>query len=219
MTALSQLQEGIVFYDRANELRDTQQLEEALATYDQALKFLATASEPLRICLFYDLALCHDFLGATDKASEYFTRSIAMYMALQKQAPDDPAVGNLANLIEGTREQLILRTDRHPLAEHYLSAVTPRRFKRFDMPLKLYIDRSQNTGYDEPLAELIAACFDLWIKGVGQPCRELRLDKPLCYQLWDDAQGRQHQSAPQQWRTRIQQNSSGNIWRPDYVST
>jgi hypothetical protein len=98
-------------------------------------------------------------------------------------------VGNLANLIEGSREQLVLRADRHPLAEHYLSVITPRRFKASDMPLKLYIDRSQASGYDEPLAELIGESFDLWIKGVGQPCRELHLDRPLCYELWDIAEG------------------------------
>ena len=189
MTALGQLQEGIGLYDRANELRDLHQYQDAFTRYNRALELLAAASEPLRICLYYDLALCHDFACAPDKASQFFNQAIDMYAKLCRSAPDDPAVVNLKNLIEGSQEQLTLRADRHPLAEHYLSAITPRRFKSCDMPLKLYIDKSQISGYGESLVELIAASFDLWIKGAGQPCRELHMDKPLCYELWDSEDG------------------------------
>jgi tetratricopeptide (TPR) repeat protein len=188
MIALSQLQQGVALYDRANDLRDLHQYEEAFVLYEQAVEILAAASEPLRICLIYDLAICHDFAGAADKASACFEQAIGMYSELCRHS-SDPAVANLNNLIEGSREQLLLRAERHPLAEHYLNAITPRRFKNRDMPLKLYIDSSQASGYDQPLAELIASCFDLWIKGVGQPCRELHLDKPLCYELWDSPEG------------------------------
>jgi len=186
---LSQLQEGITQYDRANELRDLHQYDQALACYQEALEYLAAASEPLRICLYYDLAICHDFAGSSDKANECFGRAIEMYERLSKEAPDDPAVGNLEFLIEGSREQLALRYERHPLAEHYLSAVTARRFKNIDMPLKLYIDKSTTSGFDQALCEIITSCFDLWIKGVGQPCRELHLERPLCYELWDTEDG------------------------------
>jgi tetratricopeptide (TPR) repeat protein len=188
MTALSQLQEGVAFYDRANELRDLHQYEEALTNYDQAVKALATASEPLRVCLYYDLAVCHDFVGDTDQANHWFEQAIALYTALCSHS-SDPAVANLSNLIEGSREQLLLRAERHPLAEHYLNAVTARRFKGRDMPLKLFIDPDPVAGYDEDLRELIASCFDLWVKGVAQPSRELHLENPLCYELWDSPEG------------------------------
>lgn len=188
MTALSQLQEGVAFYDRANELRDLHQYGQALTYYDRAAKALATASEPLRVCLYYDLAICHDFAGAAELASYWFEQAISLYTELCSHS-SDPAVANLSNLIEGSREQLILRAERHPLAEHYLNAVTQRRFKARDMPLKLYIDRGPDSGYDKGLSELITSCFDLWIKGVGQPCRELHLDHPLSYELWESPEG------------------------------
>jgi len=185
---MGQFQEGVAQYDRANEARDTHRYEEALTYYDDALKHLASASEPLRICLHYDLALCHDFAGESEKADREFIRAISMYTTLSYQFPDDPAVGNLKNIVDGCINQLNLRADRHPQAEHYLAAVTPRKFKSIDMPIKLYIDENENTGYDREQTEVICHAFDLWIKGAGQPCRELHLDKPLCYQIWDDAE-------------------------------
>jgi tetratricopeptide (TPR) repeat protein len=185
MTVLSQLQEGVAHYDRANELRDLHQYDEALTCFEKAVQILASASEPLRICLFYDLAICYDFSGQTEKANEWFVKAIKLYKALRENHPNDPAVNNLHNLIAGSEEQLQLREHRHPLAEHYLDVVTARRFKGRDMPLKLFIDRSEDSGYDEDLSELIASCFDLWIKGVSQSCRELHIDKPICYELWE----------------------------------
>ncbi|MBS1991017.1 MAG: hypothetical protein JSS83_10895 [Cyanobacteria bacterium SZAS LIN-3] len=186
MTALGQFQEGITLYNSANEARDTHRYEEALQGYERALAHLASAAEPLRICLHYDLALCYDFAGEVEKAGREFVRVISMYTALSQQSPADPAVKNLKEIIDGCIYQLELRAEKHPLAEHYLSSVTPRRFKAADMPLKLYIDESEYSGYDQEQTEVIIRAFDLWIKGAGQPCRELHLDKPLCYQIWDD---------------------------------
>jgi len=184
---MGQFQEGVAQHDRANEARDTHRYDEALTYYQEAIEHLASASEPLRICLYYDLALCHDFAGESEKAGREFIRVISMYTALCNSFPADPAVTNLKNIVDGCIYQLELRADRHPQAEHYLAAVTPRKFKSLDMPLKLYIDENEATGYDREQTEVIIHAFDLWIKGAGQPCRELHLDKPLCYQIWDDA--------------------------------
>lgn len=163
MNKNEQFQSGNAKYQEGTRYRESFQFDEAIASYKEALEHLTPVAETaLIICLHYDLALAYDFMSAPGEALESFQNAVRLYYDLERKSSK---ADGLKELIEQVEEQLsLMETCAFDKNEgDYLKYIKARPWKTKETVF-VFIDRSDDTGYDSQLADLIWAGFAIWLK-------------------------------------------------------
>lgn len=156
---------GVKLYEKGNELRDLGEYEEAFQHYRQALDCLADLV--MRMLVFYDWALAHDFCGSVERSTHYFQRSLHTFQEFAAQNPDDERIPALSGLMYGVVEILRVRSLVGQDATHYLDGVRCLRWPSQYWPLKVFI-QNDSAGFDAALCDLIWSAFLPWMEASPQ---------------------------------------------------
>lgn len=157
---------AIELYDRAMKTRDALEFKNAVALFEEANRLLEAVDTgiPLLIGFTYDMALAYDLAGDTDRALVLFKKTAALYHHFCEDHPEDPAVGGFSGLLWGVNDYLSLWETAHVTDSHYLDFVLKRRWNKAKMPLKVVVDKNNDTGFDTTLSEIIFDGFEAWTK-------------------------------------------------------
>ena len=161
---MNDFQRGDSIYRQATQLREEREFEKAVESYREALQILDPIVEaPLKVCIFYDMALAFDLNGKRDSAIESFNTAVDLFYEFEKQSSDEEAVSNMRGLVFQIEEHLKMLLEVAEDAEDYLSCIKARPWSRDDMPIGVYVDESDATGFDSKLADLVWKAFTLWL--------------------------------------------------------
>lgn len=150
---------GVELYEKANQMRDEGDYEESFRLYRQALDNLDDLV--LRMMVFYDWALAHDFGGTTERSSHYFQRAMNVFQEFSAQNPYDERMPTLTGLMWGAGELLQARALVDENATDYQACIRSIRWPKDGFPLKVCI-QSDDGGFDDSLCDLIWSAFMVW---------------------------------------------------------
>ncbi len=156
-------------YQRAIQLRDSLKFAESVQLFDVAAEIVARipVSVPFQLAFIYDKALAYDLAGQHELGRELFRRAWELYDQFALSDPEDPAVEGFEGLVWGIKDYLSLWSG--PVNnEEYLSSINSRRWRRELMPLKLFVDKSTESGFDAELSNVLVDGFAAWGKSSDQ---------------------------------------------------
>lgn len=151
---------GVKLYEKANELRDKGEFDEAFRHYRQALDTLSDVV--MRMLVLYDWALAHDFAGSSERSTHYFQRSLNAFQEFATKTPNDERMPALSGLMYGVVEILRVRGLVGDNATDYLAGLRCLRWPRECFPLKVFI-QNDSAGFDNALCDLIWSAFLPWL--------------------------------------------------------
>lgn len=151
---------GVKLYEKGNELRDQGDYEEAFRHYRQAIDCLSDLA--MRMLVFYDWALAHDFGGSVERSTHYYQRSLNIFQEFAVQNPDDERMPAFSGLMYGVVEILRVRSLVGEDAGDYLNGVRCLRWPSKFWPLKVFI-QNDSAGFDAALCDLIWSAFLPWM--------------------------------------------------------
>ncbi|MDZ4837041.1 MAG: matrixin family metalloprotease [Candidatus Melainabacteria bacterium] len=156
--------ELIELYDRGMKTRDALNFADAVSLFEQADAIMSRMETnlPFHVAFAYDMALALDLAGQADRAQQLFNKSIQLYEEFRLAEPDHAAVEGFSGLIWGINDYLNLRDNAKPDADNYLDSITTRRWGPEKLPLKIFVDRSDATGFDTTLRTTILDAFNAW---------------------------------------------------------
>lgn len=156
----------VELYDRAIKTRDNLEFAESVELFKQALKIMAHVETvlPFRIAFAYDMALARDLSGDSAGAKQLFELTVDLYEEFRHSEPNHDAVNGFAGLMWGVNDYLALVNNADMQADNYVGSITPRRWAAEKLPLKVYVDSSDATGFDTTLTETIFEAFHAWTR-------------------------------------------------------
>ncbi|MBX9668598.1 MAG: matrixin family metalloprotease [Candidatus Obscuribacterales bacterium] len=156
-------------YQRAIQLRDSLSFAEAIVLFDEAAEIIARipVSVPFQLAFIYDKALAYDLSGQHELGRELFKRVAELYDQFALSDPEDPSVEGFEGLIWGIKDYLSLWSG--PVSnEEYLSSINSRRWRQEMMPLKVFVDRGVDSGFDDELSNILVDGFSAWGRSSDQ---------------------------------------------------
>lgn len=160
--------QAVGFYEEAMRLRDGMQLVEAIDLFERAQNILVELRPPVPFCMafIYDIALAYDLIGEHEKARVLFQNVLDLYNELAQTQPNDPAVENFDGLIWGIGDYLSLWKNASSDDDNYLQSITIRRWNKDKLPLKVFVDESEETGFDSDMQKIIMDGFFAWTESI-----------------------------------------------------
>jgi len=155
---------AIEVYEAAMRTRDSLGFTDAVEMFEEAERQISTMELPIpfKIAFNYDMALACDLAGEAARAHILFRMSATMFEQFKEANPNDPSVEGFEGLIWGVNDYLSLWDSASSNDMDYLRSITPRKWHMDKMPLQIWIDDRDETGFDAVLRKIIFDGFEAW---------------------------------------------------------
>ncbi len=173
-------QQAQAYEHEGDNLMDTGYYEQAISAYSQAINLLPYDAVQGRADALYARAVANDVAGHFDQASQDYSWARDYYLKAAQyanyggsQAAEEGLTGGYdANFGQQLANLVRWRATVNPNSPDYFVDGGPMKaWSLRKMPLKVYIDDSQGTGWSQDLRDLIWRAISSWTNVSGSPIR------------------------------------------------